>query len=55
MNSSSPAANPLGCSCDIAWIILNSTYLDFITEGDPTCYNGQLLTELDPVIYEDLC
>ncbi|XP_047485609.1 oplophorus-luciferin 2-monooxygenase non-catalytic subunit-like [Penaeus chinensis] len=46
--------NPLGCGCEIAWLITNSAYMSLITTG-ASCYDGEMLVNLDPTIYEDFC
>lgn len=46
--------NPLICGCDIAWLVLNSDFMDLISEGT-TCYDGEFLSDLDPGIFQDLC
>ncbi|XP_037793527.1 oplophorus-luciferin 2-monooxygenase non-catalytic subunit-like [Penaeus monodon] len=46
--------NPLGCGCDLAWLITNS-YFMALTSPAASCYDGELLTSLDPSIYVDLC
>ncbi|XP_047472663.1 oplophorus-luciferin 2-monooxygenase non-catalytic subunit-like [Penaeus chinensis] len=48
------SANPLTCGCDVAWIVTDDTILDLI-DDDATCFSGELLVELDPNIYIDLC
>ncbi|XP_063605712.1 oplophorus-luciferin 2-monooxygenase non-catalytic subunit-like [Penaeus indicus] len=46
--------NPLGCGCDLAWLITNSNFMA-LTSPAASCYDGELLTSLDPTIYADLC
>ncbi|MDK2413365.1 hypothetical protein QHH03_30210, partial [Aphanizomenon sp. 202] len=46
--------NPLGCGCEIAWLVTNSAYMSLISPG-ASCYDGELLANLDPTIYEDFC
>ncbi|XP_042216513.1 oplophorus-luciferin 2-monooxygenase non-catalytic subunit-like [Homarus americanus] len=46
--------NPLFCGCDIAWIVLNPTFLNLIA-SDTTCATGELLVDLDPTFYEENC
>ncbi|XP_063595505.1 oplophorus-luciferin 2-monooxygenase non-catalytic subunit-like [Penaeus indicus] len=46
--------NPLGCGCEIAWLITNSAYMSLISSG-ASCYDGEKLVNLDPTIYEDFC
>ncbi|XP_047486213.1 oplophorus-luciferin 2-monooxygenase non-catalytic subunit-like [Penaeus chinensis] len=46
--------NPLGCGCDLAWLITNSNFMA-LTSPAASCYDGELLTSLDPAIYADLC
>lgn len=48
------SANPLTCGCDVAWILIDETMLSLI-DDDATCISGELLVELDPKIYIDLC
>ena len=49
-----PTDNPLECGCDLAWIITNPDYISKLY-GTETCYDGTLLTDLDPDAYTDLC
>ncbi|XP_042212961.1 oplophorus-luciferin 2-monooxygenase non-catalytic subunit-like [Homarus americanus] len=46
--------NPLQCGCEIAFIILNSTFLGLI-DNSTSCSDGELLVNLDPAIYEQFC
>ncbi|XP_069956362.1 oplophorus-luciferin 2-monooxygenase non-catalytic subunit-like isoform X2 [Cherax quadricarinatus] len=46
--------NPLLCGCDIAWIMLNSSLLSMV-DGRTTCSDGELMVNLSPLIYQDLC
>lgn len=46
--------NPLGCGCDLAWLVTNS-YFMALTSPAASCYDGELLASLDPAIYVDLC
>jgi len=46
--------NPLTCGCDIAWLVTNADFMALL-DGKETCYNGQLVSDLDPGIYEDIC
>lgn len=48
------SANPLTCGCDVAWILTDDTILSLI-DDDATCTSGELLVELDPQIFIDLC
>ncbi|XP_045605180.1 oplophorus-luciferin 2-monooxygenase non-catalytic subunit [Procambarus clarkii] len=46
--------NPLDCGCGIAWIMLNSSILALIDDST-TCSDGELLVNLSPEIFEELC
>ncbi|XP_042893891.1 oplophorus-luciferin 2-monooxygenase non-catalytic subunit-like [Penaeus japonicus] len=46
--------NPLACECDIAWLVMRPELMSRIADA-ATCFNGQLLVDLDPAIYENLC
>lgn len=46
--------NPLTCGCDIAWLITNEVYMKLLS-GDESCHSGELLTDLDPAMYLQLC
>ncbi|XP_063602853.1 oplophorus-luciferin 2-monooxygenase non-catalytic subunit-like [Penaeus indicus] len=46
--------NPLSCECDIAWLVTTPDFMARIAD-DAACFNGQLLSDLDPGIYENLC
>nr|XP_027212565.1 oplophorus-luciferin 2-monooxygenase non-catalytic subunit-like [Penaeus vannamei] len=45
--------NPLTCGCEIAWLIRNNNLLQLVTEG-AACFNGQLLVDLNPGIYDNM-
>lgn len=45
-------ANPLSCGCDIAWLVLNPTYLGVV---GGTCADGTNLQDLDPQYFTDNC
>ncbi|XP_063588940.1 oplophorus-luciferin 2-monooxygenase non-catalytic subunit-like [Penaeus indicus] len=45
--------NPLTCGCDIAWLIRDITLLALVAEG-AACYDGELLADLDPWMFDDL-
>ncbi|KAK7002153.1 hypothetical protein SK128_021144, partial [Halocaridina rubra] len=46
--------NPLLCACDIAWLVQNSEYFNFI-QDEPMCQDGVLVRDLDPAVYEAVC
>ncbi|XP_045614858.1 oplophorus-luciferin 2-monooxygenase non-catalytic subunit [Procambarus clarkii] len=46
--------NPLACGCDIAWLVRNTTLLKFV-DSMTTCENGDLLADLDPAYYAEVC
>ncbi|XP_045112155.1 oplophorus-luciferin 2-monooxygenase non-catalytic subunit-like isoform X2 [Portunus trituberculatus] len=46
--------NPFTCGCDIAWIVLNVNYLNNLID-DPTCESKTPISDLDPVIFNELC
>nr|XP_045605179.1 oplophorus-luciferin 2-monooxygenase non-catalytic subunit-like [Procambarus clarkii] len=46
--------NPLTCGCDIAWIMMNSPILALIDDRT-TCSDGELMINLNPDIFVDLC
>ncbi|XP_063588970.1 oplophorus-luciferin 2-monooxygenase non-catalytic subunit-like [Penaeus indicus] len=45
--------NPLTCGCDIAWVIRDDLLLKLVAEG-AACYDGELLVDLDPGMFDDL-
>ncbi|CAL4150297.1 unnamed protein product, partial [Meganyctiphanes norvegica] len=45
--------NPLGCGCDVAWLVTDSSFHHLVS--DATCYDGEVLINLDPTFYEDFC
>ncbi|KAK4318250.1 hypothetical protein Pmani_010744 [Petrolisthes manimaculis] len=47
-------SNPLACGCEIAWLVLNSVYVDQLMD-DTTCFSGELVRNLDPDVYASLC
>ncbi|XP_037804671.1 oplophorus-luciferin 2-monooxygenase non-catalytic subunit-like [Penaeus monodon] len=46
--------NPLSCECDVAWLVTRPDLMAWIAD-DAACFNGQLLADLDPAMYENLC
>lgn len=46
--------NPLGCGCDIAWLVTNKTLLHRLADF-PRCADGKPLVELDSRFYEIMC
>ncbi|KAK3867758.1 hypothetical protein Pcinc_026803 [Petrolisthes cinctipes] len=46
--------NPLACGCEIAWLVLNSVYVNLLMD-DTTCFSGELVRNLDPDVYASLC
>ncbi|KAG0727096.1 Oplophorus-luciferin 2-monooxygenase non-catalytic subunit [Chionoecetes opilio] len=48
------AENPLVCGCDMAWIVLNKTYLALFTDTT-TCASGERVIFLDPNIFTLMC
>ncbi|XP_042859952.1 oplophorus-luciferin 2-monooxygenase non-catalytic subunit-like [Penaeus japonicus] len=46
--------NPLTCACDLAWLVTNVFFMALTSPG-ATCFDGELLVDLDPTIYIDLC
>ena len=49
----SPTANPLDCGCDMAWLVMNST---FLARVKGTCrLDGTIVSDLDPITFEEMC
>ncbi|XP_042230737.1 oplophorus-luciferin 2-monooxygenase non-catalytic subunit-like [Homarus americanus] len=46
--------NPLGCGCDISWLVLNADYLSLINDGT-TCSDGEIFVDLDPNWFKENC
>ncbi|KAK3890728.1 hypothetical protein Pcinc_005332 [Petrolisthes cinctipes] len=46
--------NPLSCGCEITWLVTNSTYMGQL-DDDTACFNGELVSDLDPDLFEMLC
>lgn len=45
--------NPLTCGCEVAWVVIDTSYLTVV--GDGRCVNGTRLTALDPNYYSQNC
>ncbi|XP_068221563.1 oplophorus-luciferin 2-monooxygenase non-catalytic subunit-like [Palaemon carinicauda] len=44
--------NPFECGCDLAWLVLNSTFMSQVAE-ETACQDGTLFIDLDPAPFED--
>ncbi|KAK4318246.1 hypothetical protein Pmani_010740 [Petrolisthes manimaculis] len=46
--------NPLDCGCEIAWLVTSDTYMNLL-DDDASCTSGELVSELDPDLFEVIC
>ncbi|KAK4318247.1 hypothetical protein Pmani_010741 [Petrolisthes manimaculis] len=48
------SGNPLDCGCEIAWLVTSDTYMNLL-DDDASCTSGQLVSELDPAMFDVIC
>ncbi|KAK4318248.1 hypothetical protein Pmani_010742 [Petrolisthes manimaculis] len=48
------SGNPLDCGCEITWLVTSDTYMNLL-DDDASCTSGQLVSELDPAMFDVIC